>query len=101
MGSLLKGKIRCKHCNGNFKKRKNRKKTVYLCSRVDNYGDCKRVTLSEEFLLSTIKRRYNEDLSDEELVSKVEIIIVEDELLFEIKLIDQDPIIYGRNKIVY
>jgi hypothetical protein len=99
--SLFRGKIHCVHCSGKFKKRNNRNNPVYICSKVDNYGTCKRVTIPENKLLEIIQNRYSEELTKEELADKVIRIDIEDELLFTIELVDQDPIIYGRNRIIF
>lgn len=99
--SLFRGKLFCAHCSGGFKKRKNRNQPVYVCSRTDNYGDCKRVIINEKKLLEIIQNRYTEELSEEELAAKIVRMDVEDELLFTIELVDQEPIIYSRNKIIF
>jgi hypothetical protein len=99
--SLFKKKVICVHCGGFFKRRKERNKYKMICSRVDNYGDCKRVVIEEDFLISTLEKRFGRELTDVEIVEVVEKIEIEDKLLFKIYLKDQEPIIYGRNHIVY
>lgn len=100
--AIFTKKIRCLHCGGNFKRRKNRKKYAWICSRRENgYTNCPRVQLDEDFLISVIERRYQRKLSTEEIIEKVEKIEVEDKLLFKIYLKDQEPIIYGRKQIIY
>lgn len=100
--NIFTKKIKCLHCEGNFKRRKNRSRYVWICSRRENrYTNCPRVELDEGFLISALEKRYQRKLSNEEIVGKVERIEVEDKLLFTIYLNDDEPIIYGKNHIVY
>lgn len=102
---VFKKKIRCKHCQGFFKRRYNargKKNPVYICSRVDNYNDCIRVTVSEEFLVGLINRRFQRELSNEEIREVVDKIIVEDRLLMEIHFTNgDDPILLKGNFIQF
>lgn len=98
---LFSKKIKCLHCGGNFKARKDRNRRVYVCSRYDNYGECKRIPIEEDFLKNTINKRYDFQLTDDEIKNKVERIEVEDKLLFTIYLKDDDPIVFGKNFIRY
>ncbi len=105
--NLFTKSIQCSHCHGNFKRRRNRSKYVWICGRRENgYTNCPRVQIDEEFLIRVILNRYEirwgKQISENEIREKVEQIIVEDKLLFTIKLIDfDDPIVYGRESIVY
>jgi len=98
-------KIKCKHCQGFFKRRYNtrgKKNPVYICSRVDNYNDCIRVTVREEFIVGLINRRFQRELSEEELRGIVDYIIVEDTFLMEIHFTNgDDPILLKGNFIQF
>jgi hypothetical protein len=65
------------------------------------------VQIDEQMLIETINKRYlirqRTELSEQDMMGRVMRIEVEDKLLFKIWLTDfaDDPIIYGRNKIVY
>lgn len=105
---LFSKKLKCFHCEGNFKRRRNNKTNyVWICSRRENgYTNCPRVQIDESFLISVIQKRYlirwGNEIPMDEIPKKVEYIKVEDKLLFEIKLVDfEDKIIYGRNKIIF
>jgi len=97
----FKSKIKCIHCGKNYKKRKDRNKIVYICQSYDNYSQCKRIPISHDFLVAALEKRYEKVLTDEEIERKVKRIEIEDRLLFTIYLTDQEPIIYGRTKIVF
>lgn len=100
--AIFSGKIKCLHCQGNFKRRKNRNKYAWICSRRENgYTKCPRVQIDEDFLISCLTRRYGKELSEKDIVEKVDKIEVEDKLLFTIYLNDQAPIIYGKNQIIF
>ncbi len=98
---LFSKKIKCKHCGGNFKSKKERGKRKYICSRYDNYGECRRVIIEEDFLIGVINKRYGKELSEKEIKSKVDYIEVEDKLLFTIYLTDMEPIVFSRHNIIY
>jgi hypothetical protein len=108
MTTIFHKKIICTQCNGFFKRRKNRSKYTWICSRRENgYTDCKRVQIDEQMLIETINKRYfirqYTEISEQDIKNKVMRIEVEDKLLFKIWLTDfaDDPIVYSRNKIVY
>lgn len=64
-----------------YKKRDN----SYICSTYDNSrGDCERVTVKVDFLKDLIDRRFDKDMSPEEMREVVEFIEVESGLIFEI-----------------
>lgn len=102
MTTIFHKKIRCKHCSGNFKRRRNRNKYVWICSRTANgYANCPNIVLDEQFLIDVINKRYDirmgKSLAPEEIAEKIEWMEVEDSLLFRIKTVDFDDFIdYGR-----
>lgn len=107
MKSIFHKKIHCLHCNGNFKRRRNRNKYVWICSRTSNgYSNCPNIVLDENFLIDCINKRYEirmgKALTPDEISEKVEWMEIEDSLLFKIKLIDFDDCIeYGRTFVNY
>lgn len=108
MSNLFKKKIICQHCNGFFKIKSERgKRKVYLCTNYDSRnGKCdKRIAIPEQQLIDVILKRYSIrgiEIDEDSIRGKVEEIIVEDRMLFRIKLNDfEDEIIYGKNHINY
>ena len=102
MKSLFAKKIICKHCNGFFKRRIERGKVKYCCTNYEAKKGCtKRIPIEEDFLLAVIEKRFQRKLSESEIKELIEKIEIEDKLLFTIWIKDQEPIIYGRNHIVY
>jgi hypothetical protein len=94
--------IKCKHCNKNMKFKRERLIPKYICSSYDNYGKCVRTIIEEDFLISLIRRRYQKDLSEEEIREVVNYIEVEDKLLLEIHFKDgTDPILCKGNFIQF
>lgn len=80
-----------------------RKNRVYVCSSYDNYGECVRVVVSEDYLLKLLVRRYGEDFvtTKENIQSIVEGIVVEDKWKFIINLKDDRPIKFAGNHIQF
>lgn len=72
---LFSGLIRCPYCKGNYKAKKEKGKQKYVCSTYDNYRQCRRIAIEEEFLLELLKRRYGEITEDKivDIVDYVEI----------------------------
>lgn len=98
----FRSKIKCKFCNKNYKKRKDRNKVVYICQSYDNYGQCRRTPIEDEFLRSLLTRRFKRELSDEEIAEVVDFIIVENSLLFEIYFTNSEsPILLKQNSIQF
>jgi hypothetical protein len=72
---LFSGLIRCPYCKGNYKAKKEKGKQKYICSTYDNYGQCRRIAIEEEFLLELLERRYGKLTEDEimDIVDYVEV----------------------------
>jgi hypothetical protein len=102
MKSIFKSKIKCIHCGGNFKRKIEREKVKYCCTNY-NVGKCdKRVILEESFLIGLLEKRFQRELTHEEIMKLVDRIIVEEKLLFEIELTDgSQSILFGRNLVRY
>lgn len=103
MKSLFQKKIKCFHCLGSMKQKIERGKIKYVCSKYSNDStSCTRKALIEESTLSClIYKRYGE-LSNDEVREILDEIIVESNLLFEIKFVNGDEsILFSRNHIRY
>ncbi len=99
---IFSRKIKCKHCGGNFKSKKERNTRKYICSNYDNYGKCVRIPIEEDFLKELITKRFQKEMSNEEMSEIVDEIIIEDKLLFEIHFKNSDkPIIFSEKYIQY
>lgn len=94
---LFSRKIKCAHCNKNFKAKKERGNRVYVCSTYDNYGKCRREVMHQDELIYLLRKRYGEDfeITKENVQKTVEKIEVEDKWTFTIYLKNDRPIIYG------
>lgn len=94
---LFSRKIKCAHCNRNFKAKKERGNRVYVCSTYDNYGKCRREVMHQDELIYLLRKRYGEDfeITKENVQNTVEKIEVEDKWTFTIYLKNDRPIIYG------
>lgn len=56
---LFSGKIKCMDCKKNFRGKKQRGKSVYICNGYHNkQTNCKRFVLKEEDLLETIHKHF-------------------------------------------
>jgi hypothetical protein len=101
--SLFHKKIKCVHCGGNFKARKDNGKTLYICSRISNYGadSCRRIPIYEDFLLSVLEKRFQRELTNEEIRENVLHIEIVNKMLFTVYLKDQEPIVYETNHIIF
>lgn len=94
--------IKCKHCNGNFKAKKERGTRKYVCSKYDNSGQCERHIIREDFLVDLIERRFQRKLSRGEIREEVSYIEVETRYKFKIFLKNESsPIIVSENFIQY
>jgi DUF4097 and DUF4098 domain-containing protein YvlB len=73
--TLFSSLIRCPYCKGNYKSKKEKGKQKYICSTYDNYGQCKRIAVEEEFLLELLERRYGQLTEDkiENVVDYIEV----------------------------
>ena len=89
---LFSKKIKCMKCGRNHKGKLYRSKRAYICSTHDNYRNCERRKVNEEELLILLGMRYGEELSEEEIKTKVENVeVYEDRLVINVS--DGKPII--------
>lgn len=100
--SLFYKLISCGNCGSNFKVKKERGVNRYVCSRYDNGKDCKeRVTIEEERLIKLLNKRFDRELTNEEIREVVVKIIVRSERLFDIHLTEGRPISFHERGIVF
>jgi hypothetical protein len=101
--SLFQRKIFCKICICSYKRRVERGKVKYCCSNSEiGKATHKRVVIEESFLIQCIEKRFNRQLSHEEIRQLVDRIEIEDKLLFEITFTDgSESILFGKQFIRY
>lgn len=107
--SLFFKKLKCFHCGGGMKAKTEKKRRVYICTNYDlRNGKCEvRTIMPEQTIIDVVNKRFNDrkkiTLSDEEVSEQLIEMIIEERLLFRIKLKDfpNDDIVYGRNHINY
>lgn len=100
--SLFFKKIYCGNCGSGMRRKNERGKIKYLCSRYSNDStQCSRRALIEEnFILDLIIKRYGE-MSNDELREIVDQIVVKDKLEFEIKFANGDEsILFSDNNFI-
>ena len=85
-------KIKCMKCGRKHKGKLYRSKRVYICSTHDNYKSCERRKVNEDELLLLLNMRYGEELSDDEIKTKVENVEVFDDRII-INVSDGKPIV--------
>lgn len=94
--SLFSKKIKCFHCESNFKLKKERGSNKYICSNYDNHGKCIRIPIQEDFLIDLIHKRLGVPINREVVVEYVESIVIEEINLLEIFIKDQESILLSR-----
>lgn len=98
--SLFYKKIRC-FCGSSFTLKKERKKLKYVCSNYHNTGNCRRIPIEQDMIVSLINKRYNRELSDEEIRDVVVGVVIKSELYFDIILTEGKPISFHERGIVF
>lgn len=90
MGNSLSKKCKCKQCNKTMKYKK--REGLYICSSYDNYGKdhCDRIIVKEGFVRGLIERRFQREMTDQEINEIVEYVIVESPLLLEVHFKSED-----------
>lgn len=80
-----KSKIHCSKCGKKYKKIVESNKVKFICSGYSNKNGCtERTVISEEFIRGLINRRYQKELSDNELLDVLDYIVIENKLIMEI-----------------
>lgn len=102
--SLFYKKIKCSHCGGNFKvKRERSDRKTYVCTRYDTTGECERNVIEEKYLVDLIQGRF-EEVVDYSLIEKeVMYISIENTkpYLMTIQFRNQHPIEFSRKGIIF
>ena len=90
--NVFKKKIICAYC-GKFHKRASGS-YYFSCSTYDNYGKdkCKRNPIDQDEIIELLTRRFNKELTDEEIKHEVTLIKISEEELY-IELANDKPII--------
>ncbi|KON87324.1 hypothetical protein AF332_11135 [Sporosarcina globispora] len=98
-----KSKIICSKCKKRYKKIIESGKVKFICGGYSNNNGCsERTVISEDFIRGLINRRFQKELSDEEIRDVLEYILVEDKLLMEIHFNDRsEPILLKGNFIQF
>lgn len=76
MAYLFSGLIVCKKCGKKFRGKKERGKSVYVCSGYSNYGSdfCERNQINEDDLLYILERHFdNTEIEPKKCVKRVEV----------------------------
>lgn len=82
---------KCKKCNKTMKYKKE-SGGLYICSSYDNYGKgvCDRIVVKESFLQSLVNRRFQKEMTAQDIHALVDYITVENSLLMEIHFKSDD-----------
>lgn len=100
--SLFHKKIKCEICGSGFKIKREGKTNRYVCSGYENKSGCtKRIKIDEDLLIGLINRRYQRELSEDEIREVVVEIIVHNELHFDIILSEGIPISFHEHGIIF
>jgi len=101
--ALFSRKIECLNCGKNFKAKRESKRVVYCCSTYDNLGreHCERNAISEEDIVELVNKRFDRELSIEEIEEVVEHIEIQNRWQFKIRIKNDIPIIFGDNFIQF
>ena len=99
--SLFYKKIKCGLCGANFKSKRDRCIMKYLCSNYENYGKCERILIHEDRLVKLVNKRYQKELTKEEIREVVVEVIIRSERLFDIHLTEGRPISFHERGIVF
>lgn len=102
----FKSKIQCKHCSKFFRKKIEKGTPKFICggyhNKTSHCANRKRIVIFESDLRELINRRYGRELSNEDIVTNVDIIKIEDKNLLEIHFKDRnEPILLQENYIQF
>lgn len=95
----FKSKIRCRHCGKNYRSLSEKGVKKFICGGYHNKNGCsKRVVIKEDFIRDLINRRYDGNLTNEELIEILDYVEIEDKFLMEIHFTDRSkPILLKGN----
>lgn len=92
MVNILKGKAYCMKCSKAMKFKKERSTSKLICSSYDNKGECERIIIEHDFIISTIERRYDKEITRADILELVEKIEVRNKYEFCINFYNDKPI---------
>lgn len=98
---LFSGKIKCLKCGKKHKAKKQRGVYVYVCSTYDNYGECKRNAMREDFIVDLVMHRYDDQIDKLDVKNKVDRIEILNKNVFTIELFGDIPIVFEENYIEF
>lgn len=85
----FRSKIICKNCGKKYRRKTEKGKFKFICGGYHNGNGCKeRIVINEEFIRGLINRRFQRELSDEELIGILDYIEIESDLIMEIHFTD-------------
>lgn len=85
----FRSRIKCKHCLKNYRLKVEKGTRKFICGGYNNGTGCtRRLVVMEDFIRGLINRRYERELSDEEISNVLDYIEIEDELIMEIHFTD-------------
>jgi hypothetical protein len=94
--SLFFKKIKCQ-CGSNFKAKMYRNRKCYICTSADKKLCDRRIPIEEEFIKDLCYRRLGQ-VSDEEMVSKLDHLLVRDRWDIDVVFKEDDNVMLIRGK---
>jgi hypothetical protein len=94
--SLFFKKIKC-ICGSNFKHKKYRSRSCYICTSADKKQCDYRVPIEESFIKDLCYRRLGQ-VSDEEIISKLDHLLVRDRWNIDVIFKEDDNVMLIRGK---
>ena len=94
--SLFYKRIFCIYCGKGMKRKKERGSVKYCCSQYDNFGNCRRNIIEEDYLIELLHKRLNTEITREVVEEFVESVVVEDRNLVEIFIKEQESILMSK-----
>lgn len=85
----FKSKIICKRCEKKYRSLTERGRKKFICGGYHNGNGCsERIVIEEDFIRDLINRRYQKDMSNEDILIVLDYVIVENKRLMEIHFKD-------------
>lgn len=97
----FRSKIKCKHCQKNYRLKVERGKRKFICGGYHNGNGCtNREIIHEDFILDLLNRRYNKKIACDEIEEVLDHIVIENKILMEIYFKDGSPPILLQGKFI-
>jgi hypothetical protein len=81
----FKSKIRCRKCGFNYRRKMEKGTEKFICGGYSKKLGCaERCVIKGEFIRDLINRRFDRELSDEELAEVIDYIEIESEIIMDI-----------------